>query len=143
LIVKPSGVIEIELRVKELAAASIHAEAGLVELQAGFGFEVGWKVLLLHQLMITVSERASAFKVASAGELPVFAHFCLKLHFVLGDESFSIRLRIKVAFRFLYCGKLSVLIASLLSSSQSLLALARFRLRFGWALEVFSITFLH
>jgi len=52
--------------VKELATITIRTEAGLVELDTCFGFEVGWHMLLLDKFMTTVSKRASVLEHAGA-----------------------------------------------------------------------------
>jgi hypothetical protein len=39
---------------QELTSVSIWTEAGLMKLDAGLGFEVGWNVLLLNKLVVAV-----------------------------------------------------------------------------------------
>jgi hypothetical protein len=88
--------------VKELASISIRAESNLMKLKACLGLEICRQVLLFHQFMFTMCERARVLKVTPASKLPVFAHLCFALHFVVFDKLISLLLALEIPLRLFY-----------------------------------------
>lgn len=80
---------------QELAAIAVWTEAGLMKLQARFGFEVRRHMSLLDQFVVAVCERTRVTEFACPRDLPISAHLGLELRLILLHKLFTVALTSK------------------------------------------------
>ena len=79
----------------KLTAATIRAEGSPMQDHAGTCLEVRWQIFLLGEFMLTVSEGTGISEETLPRELPVPAHFGLKLRLIMFNECLSFLLGIE------------------------------------------------
>jgi len=84
-----------------LAAISVGTESNIcfVELITDLGLEISWQMLLLAELVSSMSKRALVEPFTETMHLPVLAHLSLKFLLVRFDKADSLRCIFKLLLR--------------------------------------------